>query len=225
MCKNAIFLGKDSLILIDSLDVIHVGIGGSYSFEVVDFTDALLANEALGKSLRVAHRRRVLVWQVRYDVVTHAVQVVGSRDLGCFWRPRIRSLRILLVLGALDHLVEEVLEGLSVGGWLRTNVISGAARELLCGIAHAVTIKSALICEAQSVGVFGGAVGNLTFGNLCEIFTHRDRSSSPVHRECWVSPNKVLKVFHWVDPCVALLSLHEAPVGTHWLWLRCLSSV
>ena len=157
--------------------------------------------------------------------MTDAVQVVGGRDLGCLRRPRVRRFSVLLVLGTLNHLVEEVLEGLSVCRRLRTNVISGAARELLCGIAHAVPIKSALVCEAQSIGVLGSAVGDLTLGNLCEILAHRDRPSSPVHRKGWVSSNEVLEVLYWVDPCVALLSLHESPVGSHGLWLRCLSSV
>ena len=48
---------------------------------------------------------------MRDDIVSHAVTVIDRGDFRGFRGPPVGRCRVLLVLGLLDHAVEQVLEG------------------------------------------------------------------------------------------------------------------
>ena len=59
----------------------------------------------------VGQRWRMRIQFPGQDVVSSRITVIDSRNLGWFGCPWIRGLRVLLVLGFLDHAVKQALEG------------------------------------------------------------------------------------------------------------------
>ena len=71
--------------------------------------------------------------------------------------------------------------------------------------------------------MLGCTEGHLTFWHLGVVFADSDGAASAVHVVGDITTDEMLKVLHWVDACVALLSFHKSAEGLHWFWLRSVS--
>ena len=219
MSKDAIFAREDFFVARHGSNVIYVAIHGCDALEIVDLSDALLATNSLLESLGVAKRWCVLVRFEGEDVMSNRVSVANSSDLGRLGRPVIRRRRVLLVLGLLNHAVEQALAGSFLRRRLRADVIGGASREGLRVQAYRISIEACIFAQAQLESVLRGAMGNFAAGDSCEVFIEGNCASLPVHIEECVAAGEVLIDFVRIDTSIALLGVHEALEGAHRLRL------